>query len=192
MPDWNEASCHVCPYVLRLTLPKKALPRPPKSIWNAFLALFQKDGRLHGAVHVLSGRVTLKPQTLTPSTTQLGFRAYSPPEADRIWLGVYHNKIPIYPMFYLFKGTISLRDVFAVSVCCMRRAQKLTSKVNRYTSRPSMATQKSCERWCRLVTMPRLLDHSTTRTSIHSIQYNVILFQKHPDMDPDPTVNPEP
>ena len=29
---------------------------------------------------------------------------YSPPEVDRIWLWVYHNKIPIYPIFYLLTG----------------------------------------------------------------------------------------
>ena len=27
----------------------------------------------------------------------LGFRVYSPPEVDRIWLWVYYNKIRIYP-----------------------------------------------------------------------------------------------
>ena len=26
------------------------------------------------------------------------------PEVDRIWLWVYCNKIPIYPVFYLLKG----------------------------------------------------------------------------------------
>ena len=29
---------------------------------------------------------------------------YSPPEVDRIWLWVYYNKSPIYPIFYLLKG----------------------------------------------------------------------------------------
>ena len=33
-----------------------------------------------------------------------GFRAYSPPSVDRIWLWVDHNKIPIYPIVYLLKG----------------------------------------------------------------------------------------
>ena len=28
----------------------------------------------------------------------------SPPCVDRIWLWVYYNKIPIYPIFYLLKG----------------------------------------------------------------------------------------
>ena len=28
---------------------------------------------------------------------------------DRIWLKVYYNKIPVYPIFYLPKGTINLR-----------------------------------------------------------------------------------
>ena len=34
----------------------------------------------------------------------IGLRVYSPPEADRIWLWVYFNNIPIYPVFYLLKG----------------------------------------------------------------------------------------
>ena len=34
---------------------------------------------------------------------------YSPPEVDRIWLLVYYNKIPIYPIFYLVKGDYSYR-----------------------------------------------------------------------------------
>ena len=29
---------------------------------------------------------------------------YSPPSVDRIWLWVNHNKIPIYPIFYVLKG----------------------------------------------------------------------------------------
>ena len=29
---------------------------------------------------------------------------YIPPKVDRIWLWVYHNKIPIYPILYLFMG----------------------------------------------------------------------------------------
>ena len=32
------------------------------------------------------------------------FTIYSPPEVDRIWLWVYDNKMPIYPIFYLLKG----------------------------------------------------------------------------------------
>ena len=31
-------------------------------------------------------------------------KPYSPPKVDRIWLWVYDNKIPIYPIFYLLKG----------------------------------------------------------------------------------------
>ena len=31
----------------------------------------------------------------------LRFGDYSPPEVDRIWLCVHHNKFAIYPMFYL-------------------------------------------------------------------------------------------
>ena len=38
--------------------------------------------------------------------TALWPKIYSPPEVDRIWLWVYHNKIPIYPIFFLLKGTI--------------------------------------------------------------------------------------
>ena len=37
-----------------------------------------------------------------------GTLVYSPPEVDRIWLWVYYNKIPIYPIFYLLKGTVGL------------------------------------------------------------------------------------
>ena len=29
---------------------------------------------------------------------------YSPPQVARIWLWVYHQKIPLYPIFYLRKG----------------------------------------------------------------------------------------
>ena len=29
---------------------------------------------------------------------------YSSPKVDRIWLWLYYNKIPIYPVFYLRKG----------------------------------------------------------------------------------------
>ena len=29
---------------------------------------------------------------------------YGPPYVDRIWLSVYYNKIPIYPIFYLLNG----------------------------------------------------------------------------------------
>ena len=31
-------------------------------------------------------------------------QVYSPPQVDRIWLWIYENKIPIYPIFYLLKG----------------------------------------------------------------------------------------
>ena len=34
----------------------------------------------------------------------LGFKVYSPPQVDRIWLWVQYNKIPIYPIFYLLTG----------------------------------------------------------------------------------------
>ena len=38
---------------------------------------------------------------------QFGFRVqgYSPPEVERVWLTVYCNKVPIYPIFHLL-GTI--------------------------------------------------------------------------------------
>ena len=35
------------------------------------------------------------------------FRVYSPPQVDSIWLSVYYNRFPIYPIFYLLKGTIA-------------------------------------------------------------------------------------
>ena len=31
-------------------------------------------------------------------------KPFSPPEVDRIWLWVYYNKIPLYPIFYLLEG----------------------------------------------------------------------------------------
>ena len=40
----------------------------------------------------------------------IGLRVYSPPEADRIWLWAYFNKIPIYPVFYLLKGDYEVPD----------------------------------------------------------------------------------
>ena len=33
---------------------------------------------------------------------------FSPPEVDRIWLWVYLDKLPIYPIFYLLKVDYSL------------------------------------------------------------------------------------
>ena len=32
----------------------------------------------------------------------------SPPQVDRIWLWVYYNKIPLYPIFYLHSGDYKL------------------------------------------------------------------------------------
>ena len=32
------------------------------------------------------------------------YRVYSPPYVDRIWLWVYYNKVPIYPIFYRLDG----------------------------------------------------------------------------------------
>ena len=37
----------------------------------------------------------------------LGLRVSSLPQVDRIWLWVYYNKIPIYPIFYLLQGDYS-------------------------------------------------------------------------------------
>ena len=39
----------------------------------------------------------------TTTMGYIGFRVYSPPEIERIWLWVYYNEITTYPMFYLFK-----------------------------------------------------------------------------------------
>ena len=50
------------------------------------------------------GRVDAENPGGASRKTGLGFRAYSSPSVDRIWLWVYSNKIPIYPIFYLFKG----------------------------------------------------------------------------------------
>ena len=41
------------------------------------------------------------------------FDRYNPPYVDRIWLWVYYDKIPIYPMFYLPKG-----DYMLILGCC--------------------------------------------------------------------------
>ena len=41
--------------------------------------------------------------TMVPCQDAGFFRVYSSP-LHRIWLWVYYNKIPIYPIFYLFKG----------------------------------------------------------------------------------------
>ena len=40
----------------------------------------------------------------SPGQFTKGFGVYSFPEVDRIWLWVYHNKIPIYFIFDLLKG----------------------------------------------------------------------------------------
>ena len=37
------------------------------------------------------------------SALDLVLRGYSRPEVDRIWLWVYDDKLPIYPIFYLLK-----------------------------------------------------------------------------------------
>ena len=37
-------------------------------------------------------------------TRRLDNSSYSPPKVDRIWVWVYSNKIPIYPIFYLLNG----------------------------------------------------------------------------------------
>ena len=42
-----------------------------------------------------------------PSKIGLPPKTYSPPEVDRMWLWVYQNKIPKYPIFYLLKGDCS-------------------------------------------------------------------------------------
>ena len=47
------------------------------------------------------------PQRLFGSVERRG-RCCSPPQADRIWLWVYYKQIPIYPIFYLLKGSINL------------------------------------------------------------------------------------
>ena len=49
---------------------------------------------------------------------------YSPPEVDRIWLWVYYNKIPLYPMFYLLKGTIYLKLHHVLKPCKIIRKTK--------------------------------------------------------------------
>ena len=38
---------------------------------------------------------------------------YNPPSADTIWLWVYSDKIPIYPIFYLFKGDYNSWSIFS-------------------------------------------------------------------------------
>ena len=44
------------------------------------------------------------PCRLPPAPRAKACRVYSHPEVDRIWLWVYYNEIPIYPIFYLLKG----------------------------------------------------------------------------------------
>ena len=51
------------------------------------------------------GRGALNVRKLT------GFRAYSTSQVDRIWLLVYYNKIPIYPILYLLKGDCIVWEV---------------------------------------------------------------------------------
>ena len=41
---------------------------------------------------------------MEPAIFGLGFRVYSPPEINTVWLWLYYKKIPIYPIFYLLKG----------------------------------------------------------------------------------------
>ena len=38
---------------------------------------------------------------------------YGPPEVDRIWLWVYYNKVPIYPIFYLLKGNYMILNLLS-------------------------------------------------------------------------------
>ena len=45
----------------------------------------------------------------------LRFRCSSSLQVDRIWLWIYSNTIPIYPIFYLLKGDYRVRvSVFSV------------------------------------------------------------------------------
>ena len=41
---------------------------------------------------------------VTTVTARRNELTYSPPSVDRIWLWIYQNKIPIYPLFSLLKG----------------------------------------------------------------------------------------
>ena len=50
-------------------------------------------------------------------TWGLRITVYSPPEVDRIWLWVYYNKIPLYPIFYLLKGDCRILGMDGVSIC---------------------------------------------------------------------------
>ena len=36
-------------------------------------------------------------------------QGYNAPYVDRIWLWVYHNKVPTYPIFHLLKGDCRVR-----------------------------------------------------------------------------------
>ena len=47
-------------------------------------------------------------------------KTYSPPYVDRIWLWVYYDEIPIYPIFYLLEGDyIQVDSWFTAPVCVL-------------------------------------------------------------------------
>ena len=56
--------------------------------------------------------------------SRLGCRAwgYSPPQVDRIWLWAYHDKITIYPIFYLLKGGCRVSLLFHINACASEGA----------------------------------------------------------------------
>ena len=40
-----------------------------------------------------------------------GLGVYSPPKVDRVWLRICYNQIPVYPIFYLPRGTINPKPI---------------------------------------------------------------------------------
>ena len=58
-------------------------------------------GELVGSLAILLS--SLQPFQFQSHFKHLNPKLYSPPYVDRIWLWVYYNQIPIYPIFYLLK-----------------------------------------------------------------------------------------
>ena len=48
---------------------------------------------------------------------------YSPPYVDRIWLWVIHDKIPIYPIFYLLKEDYSSKNLTVLKTCVLNEGR---------------------------------------------------------------------
>ena len=60
--------------------------------------------RMHGVLDFWARVLGLGPMVNLLLKSLKAWGTCGPSSVDRIWLWVYYNKIPIYPIFYLLKG----------------------------------------------------------------------------------------